>query len=67
MSEQINEMTIVEIRDKYGLSAPEGNGLVKSLEKMGLIKIIGERAPKGGGKGRKSKVYGIPAEISLKL
>ena len=62
------EMTIPELRAKHDLSAPEANGLIKSLEKLGFIKVVGERSPAGAtGKGRKSKVYSIPNKIELSL
>ena len=62
------EMTIPELREKHDLSAPEANGMIKSLEKLGLIKVVGERSPAGStGKGRKSKVYSVPNKIELSL
>lgn len=63
----LKEVTIAELQKTYNLTAPEANGLIKSLEKLGHISVVGERAPVGNGKGRKSKVYGVPASIALSL
>jgi len=62
-----NEMTLAEVQEKHGLTAAEVNGLLKSLVKLELIKVVDKRPPKGGGKGRKSLVYAIPKEITLSL
>lgn len=62
------DMTIPDLQNKHKLTAPEANGLIKSLEKLGLIKKVGERAPaSASGVGRKSNVYRIPNKIELSL
>jgi len=64
----MKQVTIKQIEEDHGLTAPEANGLIKSLLKLGLIEKIDKRkAQSKTGQGRSANVYAIPETISLTL
>lgn len=59
----MKEVTIKELAVANGLNPVDANGLIKSLEKLGVAKKVGERkSANEKGLGRASTVYQIDAE-----
>lgn len=60
----MKEVTIKELAVTNGLNPVDANGLIKSLEKLGVAKKVGERkSANEKGLGRSSTVYQIDAEV----
>jgi hypothetical protein len=60
------KFSATDLAESLGISYPVASGLLTLLDECKAIKVVAKRTPPGG-RGKKVKVYSVPAELVLNI